>query len=145
MLNAICPQFHRMATVEPMTPPVIARWIDIIENGKTAELESLLAADAVFYSPAVFSPQEGRDTTLAYLTAASKVFSDTDFHYVEKWYGERSAILEFAATIEGKYVNGIDMIHWNDDEKIVAVKVMVRPLKGLQALMPKMAELLAPS
>ena len=128
-----------------MTPPVIARWIDIIENGKTAELESLLAADAVFYSPAVFSPQEGRDTTLAYLTAAAKVFSDTDFHYVEKWYGERSAILEFAATIEGKYVNGIDMIHWNDDEKIVAVKVMVRPLKGLQALMPKMAELLAPS
>lgn len=128
-----------------MTPPVIARWIDIIENGKTAELESLLAVDAVFYSPAVFSPQEGRDTTLAYLTAAAKVFSDTDFHYVEKWYGERSAILEFAATIEGKYVNGIDMIHWNDDEKIVAVKVMVRPLKGLQALMPKMAELLAPS
>ncbi len=128
-----------------MTPPVIARWIDIIENGKTAELESLLAEDAVFYSPAVFSAQEGRDTTLAYLSAAAKVFSDTDFHYVEKWYGERSAILEFAATIEGKYVNGIDMIHWNDDEEIVAVKVMVRPLKGLQALMPKMAELLAPS
>ncbi|MFY9919136.1 MAG: nuclear transport factor 2 family protein [Mycobacterium sp.] len=128
-----------------MTPPVIARWIDIVESGKTSELESLLAVDAVFYSPAVFSPQEGLDTTLAYLTAAAKVFSDTDFHYVEKWYGERSAILEFAATIEGKYVNGIDMIHWNDDEKIVAVKVMVRPLKGLQALMPKMAELLAPS
>jgi hypothetical protein len=128
-----------------MTPPVIARWIDIIENGRTSELESLLAADAVFYSPAVFSPQEGRDTTLAYLTAAAKVFGDTDFHYVEKWYGERSAILEFAATIDGKYVNGIDMIHWNDAEQIVSVKVMVRPLKGLQALMPKMAELLATS
>ncbi|MDT5096882.1 MAG: hypothetical protein QOC76_619 [Mycobacterium sp.] len=128
-----------------MTPPVIARWIDIIENGRTSELESLLAEDAVFYSPAVFSPQKGRDTTLAYLTAAAKVFGDTDFHYVQKWYGERSAILEFAATIDGKYVNGIDMIHWNDAEQIVSVKVMVRPFKGLQALMPKMAELLATS
>jgi hypothetical protein len=128
-----------------MTPLVIACWIDIIENGRTSELESLLAEDAVFYSPAVFSPQEGRDTTLAYLTAAAKVFGDTDFHYVEKWYGERSAILEFAATVDGKYVNGIDMIHWNDAEQIVSVKVMVRPLKGLQALMPKMAELLATS
>ena len=128
-----------------MTPPVIARWIDIIETGRTSELEDLLAEDAVFYSPAVFSPQEGRELTLAYLSAAAKVFGDTDFHYVEKWYGDRSAILEFAATIDGKYVNGIDMIHWNDAEKIVAVKVMVRPLKGLQALMPKMAELLAPS
>jgi SnoaL-like domain len=126
-----------------MTPPVIARWIDIIESGRPSELEGMLAEDAVFYSPAVFSPQEGRDTTLAYLTAAAKVFSDTHFHYVEKWYGERSAILEFAATIDGKYVNGIDMIHWNDAEQIVSVKVMVRPFKGLQALMSKMAELLA--
>lgn len=134
-----------MTTVETMTPPVIARWIDIIENARTSELDSLLAEDAVFSSPAVFTPQEGRDKTVAYLTAAAKVFSDTDFHYVEKWFGERSAILEFAATIDGKYVNGIDMIHWNDAEKIVSVKVMVRPLKGLQALMPRMAELLAPS
>ena len=134
-----------MATVEPMTPPVITRWIDIIENGRTSELESLLADDAVFYSPAVFTAQEGRDTTLAYLSAAAKVFGDTDFHYVEKWFGESSAILEFAATIDGKYVNGIDMIRWNDAEKIVSVKVMVRPLKGLQALMPRMAELLASS
>ena len=128
-----------------MTPPVIARWIDIIENDRTSELRGLLAEDAVFYSPAVFTPQEGRDKTVAYLTAAAKMFSDTDFHYVENWYGERSAILEFAATIDGKYVNGIDMIRWNDDEKIVSVKVMMRPLKGLQAIMPKMAELLAPS
>ena len=128
-----------------MTPPVISRWIDIIENGRTSELESLLAADAVFSSPAVFTPQEGRDKTLAYLSAAAKVFGDTGFHYVEKWFGERSAVLEFAATIDGKYVNGIDMIHWNDADQITAVKVMVRPLKGLQALMPKMAELLAQS
>ncbi|HKV19042.1 MAG TPA: nuclear transport factor 2 family protein [Mycobacterium sp.] len=128
-----------------MTPPVITRWIDIIENGRTSELESLLAADAVFSSPAVFTPQEGRDKTLAYLTAAATVFGGTDFHYVEKWFSERSAILEFEATIDDKYVNGIDMIHWNDAEQITAVKVMVRPLKGLQALMPKMAELLAQS
>lgn len=128
-----------------MTPPVIARWIDIIETGGTSGLEDLLADDAVFFSPAVFSPQQGRELTLAYLSAAAKVFADTDFHYVEKWYADRSAILEFAATVDGKHVNGIDMIHWNDAEKIVAVKVMVRPLKGLQALMPKMAELLAPT
>jgi SnoaL-like protein len=125
-----------------MTPPVIKRWLDIIENDRVSEIEGLLAEDAVFYSPAVFSPQEGRDKAVAYLTAASKMFSGTDFHYVEQWYGERSAILEFAATVDGRYVNGIDMIHWNDDAKIVSFKVMMRPLKGLQAIMPKMAELL---
>src|SRR5271155_4736513 len=125
-----------------MTPPVITRWIAIIENGRTDDLEALLADDAVFFSPAVFTPQEGRDKTAMYLKAAAKVFGNSDFHYVERWYEERSAILEFAATIDGIYVNGIDMIHWNDDEQIVSFKVMLRPLKALQTIIPAMAELL---
>ena len=86
-----------------MTPPVITRWIAIIENGRTDDLEALLADDAVFFSPAVFTPQEGREKTAMYLKAAAKVFGDSDFHYVEQWYEERSAILEFAATIDGIY------------------------------------------
>ncbi len=125
-----------------MTPPVIARWISIIENGRTDELDALIADDAVFFSPAVFTLQEGRAKTLMYLKAAAKVFGDNDFRYIEHWYSDQSAILEFAATIDGTYVNGIDMIHWNDDEQIVSFKVMLRPLKALQAIMPAMAELL---
>jgi hypothetical protein len=125
-----------------MTPPLIERWVSIIETGRTDGLDALLADDAVFFSPAVFTPQEGRDKTATYLKAAAKVFGNTDFHYVEQWYGQRSAILEFAATIDGIYVNGIDMIHWNDDEQIVSFKVMLRPLKALQTIIPAMAELL---
>ena len=77
-----------------------------------------------------------------YLRAAAKLFGGTDFHYVEEWVGDRSAVLEFAATIDGLYVNGIDMIAWNEDDRIVSFKVMMRPFKGLQVIMPKMAELL---
>jgi len=126
-----------------MTPPVVQRWIEIIESGRTEELDALLADDAVFFSPAVFTPQEGRAKTVLYLEAAAKVFGDSDFHYVEQWYNDQSAILEFAATIDGIYVNGIDMIHWNDEARIVSLKVMLRPLKALQTIMPAMAELLA--
>ena len=86
-----------------MTPSVVQRWTSIIENGRTDELDALLADDAVFFSPAVFTPQEGRQKTLMYLEAAAKVFGDTDFHYVEQWYNDQSAILEFAATIDGIY------------------------------------------
>jgi hypothetical protein len=125
-----------------MTPPVIARWTSIIENGRTDELDALIAEDAVFFSPAVFTPQEGRQKTLMYLKAAVKVFGTNDFRYVEQWFEDQSAILEFAATIDGIYVNGIDMIHWNDQEQIVSFKVMLRPLKALQTIIPAMAELL---
>jgi hypothetical protein len=125
-----------------VTPPVIQRWIDTIDTGQTGELDALLADDDVFYSPAVFTPQEGRDKTIAYLTAAAKLFSDSDCRYVNQWFGNHSAVLEFVANIDGIHVNGVDMIHWNDDEKIVEVKVMMRPLKALQTVIPKMAELL---
>jgi hypothetical protein len=125
-----------------MTPQVIQRWIDIIDNHRPEDLDDLLADDAVFYSPAVFTPQEGKAKTATYLRAAEKMFSGTDFHYVGQWFGERSAVLEFAATIDGIHVNGIDMIAWNDEDQITSFKVMIRPFKGLQAIMPKMAELL---
>jgi hypothetical protein len=121
---------------------VIQRWIEIIDSGSTAGLDALLADDAVFFSPAVFTPQEGRTKVAAYLRAAATVFTDTGFHYVEQWHRDRSAILEFAATIDGVYVNGIDMIHWNDADQIVSFKVMLRPLKALQAIIPAMAEML---
>ena len=43
----------------------------------------------------------------------------------------------------GVIVEGIDMIHWNDADQITSVKVMIRPIKALQTLVPRMAELLA--
>jgi SnoaL-like domain len=122
-----------------MTSPVIQRWIDIIDNGRTDGLEALLAENAVFYSPAVFTPQEGRATTLAYLTAAVKVLSGSNFRYVGQWFADRSAVLEFVADLDGVHVNGVDVIHWNDDDEIVEFKVMLRPLKALQAVMAAMA------
>jgi hypothetical protein len=128
-----------------MTPQVIQRWIDIIDNHRPDELDDLLADDAVFYSPAVFTPQEGKAKTAMYLRAAEKMFAGTDFHYVGQWFSDQSAVLEFVANIDGIYVNGIDMIAWNDDEEITSFKVMLRPFKGIQAIMPKMAELLTQS
>ncbi|WP_425461828.1 nuclear transport factor 2 family protein [Mycobacterium helveticum] len=125
-----------------MTPPVIERWIEILDTGRTDELRDLLTADAVFRSPAVFTPQEGRDKAVAYLAAAAKLFAGNGFRYVEKWYGEHSAVLEFVAEVDGIHVNGIDMIHWNDDGRITSVKVMLRPLKALQVVIPEMGRLL---
>lgn len=132
-----------MSTEVAETPPVIERWLEMIESGQMQRLDDLLAEDAVFYSPAVFTPQRGRALTAAYLRAAEHMFSGTGFHYVEKWYGDRSAVLHFAAEVNGLSVEGIDMIHWNGDGEITTFKVMIRPFKALQGVMATMAELLA--
>jgi hypothetical protein len=121
---------------------LIDRWIAAAESGDTSAIADLLADDAVFTSPAVFTPQRGKATTLAYLSAAATLLAGPDFRYVEQWRSERSAVLEFETEVDGLRVNGVDMIHWNDDDLIVSFKVMLRPFKALQVVMPKMAELL---
>jgi hypothetical protein len=126
-----------------MTPPAIAQWLEFVEGGSVDMLADLIAEDAAFYSPAVFAPQVGRKKVAGYLRAAERMFYDNDFHYVARWFDDRSAVLEFSANLEGVHVEGVDIIHWNDGDKITSFKVMVRPLKAIQTVVTKMGELLA--
>ncbi|BAH52073.1 nuclear transport factor 2 family protein [Rhodococcus opacus] len=134
-----------MTAPTPARPAVVEAWHRVVEHRDLAALDALVADDAVFSSPAVFTPQEGKPKVLAYLGAALNVFDGTGFRYVEEWYGDRSAVLEFATELDGIHVNGIDLIHWNDRDQITSFKVMVRPVKGLQALIPLMAAQLSQS
>ena len=44
--------------------------------------------------------------------------------------------------IDGITVNGVDMIKWDDEGKIAEFKVMIRPLKAINLIHEKMAEIL---
>jgi hypothetical protein len=44
----------------------------------------------------------------------------------------------FTATVDGREVSGIDIITWDDTDRIVDFTVMARPFKGLQALITAM-------
>ncbi len=118
---------------------VIARWHDYVEKGDPALLDALIAEEAVFQSPAVHSPQVGKAVTLKYLRAALVVLNGPSFRYLGEWVGAESAVLEFEAEVDGLTVNGVDMIWWNGNGQITRFKVMVRPLKALNALVARMA------
>lgn len=124
-------------------PSVIAAWHRLVEHGDLAVLHDLLAEDAVFHSPVVHTPQRGRALVERYLAAAFTVLVNPSFHYVREVVGERDAVLEFAVELDGLQVNGVDMLHWNDDGRIVDFKVMVRPLKAINLVHQKMAAMLA--
>ncbi|MBD8870441.1 nuclear transport factor 2 family protein [Nocardioides donggukensis] len=117
----------------------LARWHDVIASHSPDRLPELIAEDAVFRSPAVHAPQEGRELVAAYLGAAMVVLGD-GFSYVDEWIRERDAILEFTSTVGDLEISGIDRITWDDNGRIVAFTVMVRPVRALHALMERMAE-----
>jgi hypothetical protein len=56
--------------------------------------------------------------------------------------GANDAVLEFEVEIDGVLVNGVDMIRWNDEGRIVDFKVMLRPLKAINLIHERMAAML---
>jgi len=120
-------------------------WHRLVRTSDPSGLWELLAEDAVFHSPIVHTPQRGRQLAFWYLAAAFRVFFNERFRYVREIVGERDAVLEFETEIDGIVVNGVDMITWNDDGRIVDFKVMLRPLKAINLIHQKMAQMLGAS
>ena len=134
----------------------VKNWHSAMKS-KDAEIwDELLGEDVVFYSPVVFTPQKGKKITMMYLMAATSVFGIADvdsestrdaqteskFRYVNEIIGENSAVLEFESEIDGTYINGADLLRWDENDKLVEVKVMVRPLQAVNMLHQKMKSML---
>ena len=132
---------------------VIERWHAHTRGELANGLDQLLDDDVVFYSPIVFTPQRGKAITKLYLQAAGQTLpgektsnpAQTDsndtpkgFRYTKEILDGYNAVLEFETTIEGKYVNGIDMITCNDAGKITEFRVMIRPLQAINLVHKQM-------
>ena len=121
----------------------IDAWHDLVATRNVAGLDALIADNAVFHSPVVHTPQVGKERVLRYLTAAFSVFFVDSFRYVRELVGDNDAVLEFVLEIDGISINGVDMIRWDDDGRIVEFKVMIRPLEAINLIHQKMAATLA--
>tara|TARA_B100000530_G_scaffold148349_1_gene93015 strand:+ start:50 stop:475 length:426 start_codon:yes stop_codon:yes gene_type:complete len=131
-------------------------WHQAMKSKDASIWNELLDDDVVFHSPVVFTPQKGKKITMMYLMAATGVFgsankisrlsesiqAESKFHYINEIVGETSALLEFESKIEGTYINGADLLKWNENNKLTEVKVMVRPLQAVNMLHQKMKAML---
>jgi len=139
-----------------MIEHVIEQWHRYMKGELPGGLDELLDDDVVFYSPIVFTPQRGKAVTSLYLQAAAVALpgdpgsGDTaakassgegggGFRYTKKVLDGDTAVLEFETTIDGKYVNGVDIIRCNAAGRIVEFRVMIRPLQAVNAVHQQMA------
>ncbi len=119
-------------------------WHEISRDRDMDRLEEVLSQNCVFMSPVVHTPQQGRELTRAYLTAAFDVFNNS-FRYVKEVVTPQHAVLEFVCDLDGIAINGVDIMTFDDAGKIVEFKVMVRPLKAVNLLHAKMKAMLESS
>ena len=120
-------------------PCALERWHAICEERDPAALDTLIAENAVFFSPVVYTPQAGKAKVIGYLKAAAEILFNDSFQYVRELRGTDEAMLEFTVDIEGIEVNGVDLIRWNMHQEITEFRVWLRPLKGLQIVQQRMA------
>lgn len=144
-----------------MIETTIENWHKFLRGDLPGGLDQLLHDDVVFYSPVVYTPQKGKAITSLYLQAAAGTLNEpsktesaqsgeTDegsnqkgsFRYVTEVVSGNTAVLEFETSIDGKYVNGIDMITCDEQGQIIEFKVMVRPLQAVHAIHQAMKSML---
>jgi SnoaL-like domain len=104
---------------------------------------AVLANDVVFYSPIVFKPYTGRSATGAVLAAALRVFDDFVYEAELTSPDGRDHALIFRARVDGKDIQGCDLLRHDQDGRVVELTVMVRPLTAAVALRDRMAAELA--
>src|SRR5690349_12279140 len=99
-----------------MIDAVIAKWHANLRGQLPGGLDELLDDDVVFYSPIVFTPQQGKAITKLYLQAAGQTLpgeprepregsspsNPSAFNYTKEVLSGDTAVLEFETTVGGK-------------------------------------------
>jgi SnoaL-like domain len=114
-----------------------------VERADIEAAIALLAPDIVFHSPATFHPFIGRDTVSSLLRLVFETFED--FRYTDELEGveEGTHALIFRAAIDGKEIEGIDLLRLDEQGLIADFTVMLRPLSGLVPFAQAMGEKVA--
>jgi hypothetical protein len=133
---------------------VVERWHRHVRGELPGGLDELLHDDVTFFSPIVFTPQEGKAITTMYLMAAGQTLpgdrpegapvgeGSGGFRYTKQVLDGDTAVLEFETTVDGTYVNGVDIIRCDDDGRIVEFRVMIRPLQAVNIVHAQMKAML---
>jgi hypothetical protein len=115
-----------------------ARFRAAVERKDVAAVGELLADDVVFHSPVTFHPFIGRETVTRLIGEVAQVFQD--FCYSDELETDGAHALIFRATVQGKEIEGIDLLRLGEDGLIADFTVMLRPLSGLVPFAQEMGE-----
>ncbi|WP_433395297.1 nuclear transport factor 2 family protein [Streptomyces sp. CA-146814] len=120
----------------------VDRFRAAVDTRDLSALDDLFTEDIRFYSPVKFTPFEGRPMVLGLFGVLLRTFED--FRYVGEFAGTAetsvdgseapAAVLLFRATVNGKEIHGIDLVHLAEDGRIKEFTVMVRPQSAVHAL-----------
>jgi hypothetical protein len=129
-----------------MIEPVVETWHRFAAGERPEALEDLLADDVVFYSPIVYTPQRGKDVTTMYLRAPPRqcpaTLSTARFTIRSRSSPATSPCSSSRRPSAANTSTGVDIIRCDDTGGIVEFRVMIRPLRAVNAVHEQMRAML---
>ncbi len=122
------------------------RWEAAVAANDLDSMAAMFTEDAIFRSPAVFKPYQGLTVIKGILGLVMQVFGPLT--YTNIWSNERGGVvLQFATTVPSGdkrlEIEGVDIFQLDEQGQITELRVMIRPLRGLQAVAGAMERLMA--
>ena len=112
-----------------------------VENKDFGQVESVLAPDVQFRSPAVFKPYQGREPVAALLRVVGQVLLG-ELAYQWQVREANREVLCFTSHVSGRDVEGVDLLRYDDQGQVAELVVMMRPVSGLIAVRDAIGALL---
>jgi hypothetical protein len=115
-----------------------------VEARDRAAVVSCLAPNVRFYPPIRFTPFTGRDEVASMLDIPAAVFAFHDaFRYTRVFVDGDEQALFFEATIDGRSIEGVDLLRLDHDGLVAEIRVMMRPLAEIQRFAVIAAQILS--
>jgi hypothetical protein len=112
-----------------------------VEDGDVDAAVAALDPDVVFHSPVAHRPYHDRAALRTVLTAVLAVFED--FRYTAEYTADGGHVLVFQAVVDGRELQGVDILADSGPAGPREFTVMVRPYSAATALRDRMGALLA--
>jgi len=119
-----------------------ARFRAAVEAGDLDAALAQFADDVLFNSPVVFRQYQGKEALRPVLMAVFHLFQN--FRYTAEYAGPDGHVLEFAAEVGGRDLQGVDILRGGADPEgpLTELTVLIRPYSAATALKEQMAALL---
>lgn len=115
----------------------LALWHAALAHKDLKLIETVVAEDVTFSSPALFVPKRGKREVMPLL--GDVLVSLSDYRVSKTWIEGLEILLEFEANAGDRSLQGIDRISLDARGRMTHLKVYIRPYRGLVAVMTAVA------
>jgi hypothetical protein len=113
----------------------LARWHRIAEERDLDALRDLLAEDVTIGAPPHYQRLSGKDLVHHLLGVILETIEG--FTYCREWVSGAELALEFKGKVDDLDLQGIDLVTLDDDNRVIQLDVMIRPLNAVLTLQEK--------